>query len=94
MPLYDYNCPECGTREDIFAHIEDKTLYCEQCGSQMKRQLHARYGISMGGVPTGGYYDDTLEAHIETQAQKKRLMREHGVTEKGETPKPDGEAWY
>jgi len=91
--MYDYSCPECGERLDIWAKPDDKTLYCELCGSLMKRQLHAQYGISMGGVPTGGYYDDTLGAHIETQAQKRRLMKEQGVTLKGDTPKPDGEAW-
>jgi len=93
MPLYDYECERCGKQIDIFARMNDTKLPCPHCKREMKRVPHAQYAISMGGVPTGGYYDDTLGAHIETLAQKRRLMEEQGVSEKGDTPKPNGKAW-
>jgi len=94
MPLYDYRCQECGTlQEDVLAKMKEQLRNCEECGGVMKRQMHSRFSINMGGVPTGGYYDSTLGAHVETVTQKKRLMQEQGVTEKGGTPKPNGGAW-
>lgn len=93
MPIYDYDCPKCGKKTDVYAKMNDETLPCPQCNSTMKRMFHCQYSISMKGVPTGGYYDDTLGTHIETLAQKRRLMEEQGVSEHGDTPKPNGKAW-
>ncbi len=46
----------------------------------------------MNGGPYG-YYDETLDAHVGTIAERKALEREQGVTPKGDTPKPHGDAW-
>ena len=94
MPLYDYKCPICKFEEiNRKEHPDNTEIKCPSCpDGVMRRQLHAQFGINMGPVPTGGYYDENLEAFVGTNAERKRLMREKGVTEHGATPK-DGEAW-
>ena len=87
MPLYDYNCPECGIVEDIWAGINDKTLTHDKCGNKMKRILSGSVGINMG-VGAYGYYDDNLQAYCGTNKEKKRIMQEQNVTEKY------GKGWY
>jgi len=41
MPLYEYNCKECGAQEDRFATIErrDDQQDCAECGGDMKRKV-------------------------------------------------------
>ena len=93
MPLYDYLCPNCGEVKDVFAGINDKTLMHDKCKCIMKRQLHCQYGINMGPVPPGGYFDETLDQFISTKRQRERVMEEQGVSEKGATPKTNRQAW-
>ena len=54
MPLYDYQCPECGTVEEIMHSItsEDKVI-CKQCGSEMKKQFSSTQNFRFFG---GGTY--------------------------------------
>lgn len=78
MPIYDYKC-KCGKEKEVFAKWGDE-ISCPDCNSQMKRLISGNKGISMG-VGAYGYYDDTLQTDITTNAQKKRLMKEQGVSE-------------
>jgi putative FmdB family regulatory protein len=41
MPIYDYNCPKCGDKYDIWAKIVEYDLDCPVCGEKMKRLLSA-----------------------------------------------------
>ena len=93
-PLYDYTCENCGLIEDVIAKHDDKELIHDKCKGIMKRQLHCRYGINMGPVPTGGYFDENLGCHIETNRQREKIMAEQGVTEKGATPKINKHSWF
>lgn len=94
MPIYDYECEECGLVVDVIAGINDREIVHNTCGKVMRRVLHSKFGIHMAEhVPTGGYYDPHLGAFIQTAAQKRRLMREQGVTHKGDTPKNEG-GWF
>jgi hypothetical protein len=45
------------------------------------------------GVGPYGYYDETLDKYIPTNRAKKEEMKKQGVTPKGDTPKPHGDAW-
>ena len=90
MPLYIYECEKCGTVGEFITGMEEYQK-CPECKTTMKR-LPTPFNINMGPVPTGGYYDDNLESYIQTNEQRKRLMREKGITEHGATPK-EGVAW-
>ncbi|MHB8123095.1 MAG: hypothetical protein ACYDG4_13175, partial [Desulfuromonadaceae bacterium] len=52
------------------------------CNGTMKRQFHSRFGINMGPVGAYGYFDENLGCAITTNAQRRRVMQEQGVTEK------------
>jgi len=87
MPIFDYECPNCGTVEDVYAGINDKTIVHEKCKGVMKRFISGKKSISMG-VGAYGYYDDNLQAFCGTNREKKRIMKEQGVSEKY------GKGWY
>ena len=87
MPIYDFECPNCGTIENVVAGINDKTIVHEKCKGIMKRFISGNKGISMG-VGAYGYYDDNLQAFCGTNKEKKRIMKEQGVSEKY------GKGWY
>ncbi len=37
MPIYEYQCVECGSRDQRVAGLDDHTALCTQCGSLMLR---------------------------------------------------------
>jgi putative FmdB family regulatory protein len=37
MPIYEYQCVECGSRDQRVAGVDDQTALCTQCGSLMLR---------------------------------------------------------
>jgi len=53
----------------------------------MKRVLSGRFGINMG-VGAYGYYDENLQAYCGTNRERRRIMKEQGVSEKY------GKGWY
>jgi len=81
MPIFDYQCPNCGIVENIIAGTNDKTLVHEACKGMMKRFISGRKNINMG-VGAYGYYDDNLQAFCGTNRERKRIMQEQGVSEK------------
>ena len=87
MPLYDWNCEECGVVENVIAKMDEKTIVHDKCGNNMTRFISGNKGINMG-VGAYGYYDDNLQAFCGTNREKKRIMKEKGVSEKY------GKGWY
>ena len=39
MPLYDFVCPDCGHKEEIYKSISDRNSVeeCENCGEELDR---------------------------------------------------------
>ncbi len=89
--LNDYRCRKCGKVLERLA--KDKEVIHSLCCGSVMDKLPPRFSVNMGPVPIAGYYDDNLESFVSTNTQRKELMRQRGVCEKGATPKPDGEAW-
>jgi putative FmdB family regulatory protein len=87
MPLYSYKC-KCGYEGDHVGKVKDVKIKCPKCGHKMMRQFHSSYGINVGPVGNHGHYDETLGEFISTNAQRKRLMQEQGLSEK------IGKGWY
>jgi len=85
MPIYDYKC-KCGKAEEHYAGFDDKTLPCA-CGKMMERQITTHFGICMGVGPYG-YYDENLQTYVHTNAHRRQVMQEQGVSEKF------GKGWY
>jgi putative FmdB family regulatory protein len=92
MPIYDYECKKCKeTMDDVIARI-DEEVPCPDCKEPMTRLMPSTYGINMG-VGAYGYYDETLDKYIPTNRAKREEMAKQGVTPKGDSPKPHGDAW-
>ena len=87
MPIYDYECPNCGTVENIIAKMDDNTLVHDKCQGRMRRLISGSFYINMGPVGAYGYHDETLGKYISTNKQWREEMRKQGVTPKGDTPK-------
>lgn len=90
LRIYDFECRRCGVKKE---HIvaEDEKPFCEKCKIPLWK-MPPKIKVNMGVGPYG-YYDDNLGAYVHTNAERRKLCREQGVTPMGETPKPDGEAW-
>lgn len=86
MPLYDYQCPECGYRGEHINRI-DEYEHCPRCRIPMNRLLQP-FNINMGAAGAYGYYDDNLGKYIHTNRQRREEMKKQGVTEK------IGKGWY
>lgn len=57
MPLYEYQCKECGYQFDALRPIKDadKPISCKQCSSnQTERQISVFFAQSGGRVVAGG----------------------------------------
>ena len=88
--MYDYECGKCGHTVERFVK-DDETVNCPRCLVAMRR-LPPIIRINMG-VGAYGYYDETLGKYVSTNKQRREECRAQGVTPKGDTPKPDGQAW-
>ncbi|MHA2064357.1 MAG: FmdB family zinc ribbon protein [Candidatus Thorarchaeota archaeon] len=92
MPIYDYQCKHCKeTITDVIAHVNEE-VPCPDCEKPMTRLMPATHGINMG-VGAYGRYDETLGKYLPTNKARREEMAKQGVTEKGCTPKVQGDAW-
>jgi putative FmdB family regulatory protein len=44
MPLYEYQCLDCGSRDERLAGLDDHTAVCLQCRGLMLRQDEDLFG--------------------------------------------------
>ena len=54
MPIYDYECKQCGTISELLVRHPDSDLRCPECGSiDMERLISASYAIKMDAAAPG-----------------------------------------
>ena len=54
MPTYDYACPHCGKKFELFqSMLSEPVAPCPKCGKKAKRQISAGTGIIFKG---SGFY--------------------------------------
>jgi putative FmdB family regulatory protein len=90
--LFDFQCEKCGL---VFERIvgDGEKPACPECHMPAKKLMSAS-NFNMGPCGAYGYYDENLGKYISTNKQRKEEMRKQGVTPAGETPKPNGGAWF
>lgn len=63
MPIYEYECPDCGSRFDRRAAMQDPYPACPSCGAAKVRRLISSFAATGGGsassapaagAPSGG----------------------------------------
>lgn len=88
--LFDFQCPKCDLIKEFLVN-KGEIPKCHNCGVKMRKLFPVVRGI-LGPVGAHGYYDETLEKYINTNAERRAEMDRQGVTETGATPK-QGQAW-
>ena len=88
--MFYFKCLKCVHEFEAIVR-DDEIPRCPECGYSTKK-LPSKINVNMG-VGAYGYYDENLETYIHTNKHRREVCREQGVTPKGDTPKPDGEAW-
>jgi putative FmdB family regulatory protein len=82
MPLYDYECRNCGKVNDVIAPVAADTLACK-CGASMKRLFSFRVNINPDYEP---YYDENISKTgewVKSRQHRRELMKENGLVEVG-----------
>lgn len=71
MPTYDYECPKCGKREEIFHRMTEKPqLECQICKTPLKKLIGAGAGIIFKG--SGFYCTDYRNDDYQQKARKEK----------------------
>lgn len=51
MPIFDFQCKECGNKFDLMISNKDKDkVQCTQCGSKDVKQLLSMFATSSAGA--------------------------------------------
>lgn len=49
MPIYEYECRQCGHKFELLVRSGDERPNCGSCGSQDTEKLFSSFGFSCGG---------------------------------------------
>ena len=94
MPLYEFECDTCKSREEHWLAINkrDTLLMCssEQCdeGKSPLRRLPGGHGMLYFEEGRGRTHYSLSDKPITSPAQHRKLMRQHGLVESGNTAPP------
>jgi putative FmdB family regulatory protein len=68
MPIYEYQCAECGAHKEILQRISDAPLTdCPECGKPALKKLVSAAGFQLKG--TGWYVTDFRDKGAKTAAK-------------------------
>ena len=86
MPNYEYKCPSCGHRFEIWQEVGAAAPPCEQCQSAVKKVLHAPRVIFKGS----GFYLTDLRAEQSAATAKKENAQsaKENSSDKSSSDKP------
>ena len=78
--IYEYRCKSCSEITEAVRSIADRDLPldCEKCGARTRKIITTRYSVQSDLAP---YYDDNLQTHISSHKQRRKVMKEQGVSE-------------
>ncbi len=79
MPIYEYQCKECGVRFERFQRFSEEPLkVCPECGGTVHRLVQP-VGIIFKG---SGFYVTDHRASSSTTTTGKKSAKENGGSEK------------
>jgi len=89
VPIYEYQCDECGTLFEVMQRMSDDPLTeCEKCGGSLRKVLHP-VAIHFKG---SGFYTTDYGKGSGRRAGAKESGADAGASEKGGGSSGDGEA--
>lgn len=80
MPLYDFECDECGSIKEHYAGLDDKRMPCE-CGGTARRLITSRYYVN----PDVDFVTDNITGdpvRVDSRVKLRRLLAENGLYER------------
>jgi len=99
MPIYEYQCAECGFQKEVIQKISDEPLtICPQCGKPAMKKMVSAAAFRLKG---GGWYEtdfksgDRKNVHDAGDAKKpdsKTETKTGGKTDAKPAPKATGTA--
>ncbi len=88
MPIYEFECEECGNRFEELMPSEAAQVACPSCGSARVRRLMSAVAPP-GRQPRGGAVRSDESRRREREAgHQERLARDRLKRAAGETPRP------
>ncbi len=93
MPLYEYECVNCGKRQEIFFKLADfpEAVKCPQCGEQAVKIIVSGHGaIQCDSINDVSWLPSALdnlqpdhERRLETRRQYNTYLKEKGMIATG-----------
>jgi putative FmdB family regulatory protein len=91
MPLYDYECPDCGAETECFFKLDEAKdrIECACCYSTMSKVIRLGHGGIKSEWPTWindevrGSLQDETEKPIETRTDLNRVIKEKNLVAVG-----------
>jgi putative FmdB family regulatory protein len=87
MPLYDYICPACGLKENIWAKMNEQLKLCPDCDNIMERTICYNAANILCDIEP--YMDQHMVSQAEpdpvlvkSRQHKKQLLKERGLVQK------------
>ena len=84
MPIYEYECKNCGFKFEVWQKITEEPLKtCKKCGGEVRRLISNTSFILKG---TGWYVTDYArkEKERKEKEKKKEVEKKQEVKERGE----------
>jgi putative FmdB family regulatory protein len=82
MPIYEYECKNCGERFEVWQKITEEPLkVCEKCGGELVRLISQTSFILKG---TGWYVTDYARKEKEKKEKLKKKETEKAPSKKAE----------
>lgn len=77
MPIYDYECENCGHFEKMQKITESALTKCPECGGAVHRLISKNVGIVFKG---GGFYTTDSDNRVKDRARKVNKERQKDNT--------------
>lgn len=86
MPIYDYECKDCGIIPDVWAQMAEEIINCPHCGEPAWRLMSAP-NLNLD-IPIMGQFEPNI-AHpdkaphgtwIESKQHRDKICQEYGIT--------------
>ena len=93
MPIYEYQCTECGFQKEILQKISDEPLkVCEECGEESMKKMVSAAAFRLKG---GGWYETDFKSGDKKNVAgsgDRKAPGDAGAKKSADTKKSDSKA--
>ena len=84
MPIYTYGCDKCERVTDAYRPMAEREQGPECCGQPMKQRIvPPMIAPILGGGSMPGYKCPVTDTFVTSRKQRREIMAEHNLIEKG-----------